>query len=415
MRKKTWFVKILPIALLCGALAGCWPIKNEDPKAAFTATPMAGEAPLTVVFDAFGACSDSDGYIVAYSWDFGDGQYGSGETVTYTYAVAGTYTVQLRITDDDGASDYASRTITVSAPSNPQPGAPTWELLHSTVQDAIIGKGLGEGVPWQAGIPTPVSIYAVENLSGDIFKNDSEGNWAKVGGPGSMFVVGGPGELYALTVPRTEVRWYRTSLGGVWMPVGGAAARIFGAYGGLWEALYAMPPASGDLMQLTETGWQRICDYHDSGTTIDAWYAFGDNGKVYALLDGLIYRYDGAPLQWTHIGGPATWIAAAENVLYAVDPVTGGLWEYNGSPFDWTPIGLASAEYSVGDDDHLYSVSIDRTAVYRYKGIPLQWEQIGAVGADLGFSIAGIRAASNVLLVLDGTTPGYRLWKYEAP
>jgi len=415
MRKKTWFFRALPIVVLCGVLAGCWPIKNEDPKAAFTATPMVGEAPLTVVFDAFGACSDSDGYIVAYDWSFGDGQVGSGETVTYTYAVAGTYTVQLRITDDDGASDHATRTITVNAPSNSQPEPPTWELLHSTVQDAIIGKGLGEGVSWQVGIPTPVSIYAVENQSGDIYKKDSENNWSRVGGPGSMFVVGGPGELYALTVPRTEVKWYRPSQGYGWMHVGEAASKIYGAYGGLWEALYAMPPASGDLMQLTETGWQRICDYHDSGTTIDAHYAFGDHGRVYALLDGDIYRYNGIPLQWTKIGGPATSIVAAGNVLYAVDPVAFGLWEYNGSPFDWTQIGLTSAEYAVGDNDYLYSVSVDRTAVYRYLDAPLQWEQVGAVGVDFGYRIAGIRAASNVLLVLDGTTPGYRLWKHEAP
>jgi hypothetical protein len=272
--------------------------------------------------------------------------------------------------------------------------------------------GTGEGMYYLVGTPTPVSIYVIEHHTDDIYRHGAGDTWSKVGGPGSMFVVAGPVVLCGLTVPRTDVKWRRF---GYWETVGGTASWIFGAHGDLSEALYAMPPASGDLMAYDGTGWRKICDYHDAGTTIDEWYAFGSNGKVYALLDGMIYSYDGTPLQWTHIGGPATCIYAAENVLYATDPVTGGLWEYNGSAFDWTPIGLPSAEYAVGDDDHLYSVSTDRKSVYKYLGVPLEWELIGSVGSSFGYEVAGIRAASNVLLVLDGTVPSYRLWMYEAP
>jgi len=45
---------------------------NALPTASFTATPETGEAPLTVSFDA-GASDDTDGTIVSYEWDYGDG------------------------------------------------------------------------------------------------------------------------------------------------------------------------------------------------------------------------------------------------------------------------------------------------------------------------------------------------------
>jgi PKD repeat protein len=54
--------------------------------------------------------------VVAYAWDFGDGQLGSGRTASHTYASAGTYTVTLTVTDNEGATASTSRNVTVSAP-----------------------------------------------------------------------------------------------------------------------------------------------------------------------------------------------------------------------------------------------------------------------------------------------------------
>lgn len=86
---------------------------NNPPTASFTADPTSGVAPLTVDFDASGS-NDSDGNIVSYAWDFGDGSTGSGMTTSHNYAAAGTYTVMLTVTDNDGAIDTDNQNITVS-------------------------------------------------------------------------------------------------------------------------------------------------------------------------------------------------------------------------------------------------------------------------------------------------------------
>lgn len=82
---------------------------NQAPTASFTADPTTGVAPLDVSFDASGS-SDPDGNIVSYSWDFyadldDKDSTGTGETTNHTYDLAGTYTVELTVEDDDGATD----------------------------------------------------------------------------------------------------------------------------------------------------------------------------------------------------------------------------------------------------------------------------------------------------------------------
>jgi PKD repeat protein len=64
--------------------------------------------------------SDSDGSITSYSWSFGDGGSSSGVTAAHTYNSAGTYTAQLTVTDDDGATDTTTTQIEVSASSVPE-------------------------------------------------------------------------------------------------------------------------------------------------------------------------------------------------------------------------------------------------------------------------------------------------------
>jgi LPXTG-motif cell wall-anchored protein len=97
---------------------------NQAPIAAVTATNTGA----TFTFSAAGS-TDSDGEIAGYSWNFGDGsEPAGGAEVEHVYTAAGTYTVTLTVTDDDGASTTATREVVVPAtnPSDPtDPAEPT--------------------------------------------------------------------------------------------------------------------------------------------------------------------------------------------------------------------------------------------------------------------------------------------------
>jgi PKD repeat protein len=82
---------------------------NDAPAASFTSACNL----LACTFDA-AASSDSDGSIVSYGWDFGDGTTASGATPAHQYAADGTYTVTLTVTDDDGAPSTSSAGVSVS-------------------------------------------------------------------------------------------------------------------------------------------------------------------------------------------------------------------------------------------------------------------------------------------------------------
>jgi serine protease len=58
--------------------------------------------------------TDSDGSIASRSWNFGDGGTSTATNPSKTYASAGTYTVQLTVTDNGGLTGTVSKSVTVS-------------------------------------------------------------------------------------------------------------------------------------------------------------------------------------------------------------------------------------------------------------------------------------------------------------
>jgi len=91
-------------------------IPNWPPIAEFSESASIVYTGEVIDFDASGSY-DTDGYIVGYSWDFGDGNTDSGVTVSHSYVDDGEYTVILRVVDDDGA--VGSKTASIIVKNRP--------------------------------------------------------------------------------------------------------------------------------------------------------------------------------------------------------------------------------------------------------------------------------------------------------
>jgi PKD repeat protein len=95
---------------------------NDPPTAAFHFTPAAPNTGETVTFTSD---ATDDGTVALEEWDFeADGTYDTtGTQVQHAYATAGSYTVRLRVTDDQGIQDTTTKTVNVTEPPNDPPTA----------------------------------------------------------------------------------------------------------------------------------------------------------------------------------------------------------------------------------------------------------------------------------------------------
>jgi PKD repeat protein len=115
--------------------------------------PYAALAGANLVLDG----TRSTGDIVTAAWDFGDGTSGSGFAPSHLYASAGTYTVTLSVTDDQGRTATDAASVVVTAP--PPVFDVTWA---NPVGASPSGNDLtGSGGCWLSG------AVSSRQLSGD--------------------------------------------------------------------------------------------------------------------------------------------------------------------------------------------------------------------------------------------------------
>ena len=105
------------------------PELNQPPVADFTYITDG----LNVAFTQ--TSTDSDGSIISWVWDFGDENGANAANPHHSYLVAGNYQVSLKVTDDSGATDTITQTVTVLNFTNQPPVA---EFSFSTNELNVI-------------------------------------------------------------------------------------------------------------------------------------------------------------------------------------------------------------------------------------------------------------------------------------
>ncbi|MCU1311345.1 MAG: hypothetical protein JWO20_2470 [Candidatus Angelobacter sp.] len=117
----TLYVKAVAKASLKNQMSGAvsYSIANQPPTAVLAVSPSSGIAPVSVSASTAGS-SDVDGTIAASQIDFGDGVVATGAAATHVYSVPGSYTVTAKVTDDMGASSFATSIINVVANQPPK-------------------------------------------------------------------------------------------------------------------------------------------------------------------------------------------------------------------------------------------------------------------------------------------------------
>ena len=88
---------------------------NQPPTAFISASISSPVAPMEVMFSAINATDDYG--IASYDWNFGDGNTATGVNPSHVFENAGSYLVELIVTDTDGLTAQSTTTITAIEPN----------------------------------------------------------------------------------------------------------------------------------------------------------------------------------------------------------------------------------------------------------------------------------------------------------
>lgn len=179
----------------------------NQPPVADANGPYTGTVGIAVTFDGT-ASADPDGTIVAYDWDFGDGNTGSGPTPAHTYTTDGVYNVTLTVTDNGGLTGLDTTTATIGIGDLPPVADPNGPY-SGTVGSPVQFDGTGSSDPngessivaydWDFGDGgtgtgvSPMHTYAASGLynvtltvADDTGLTDSAGTTADIAEPGML-------------------------------------------------------------------------------------------------------------------------------------------------------------------------------------------------------------------------------------
>lgn len=115
---------------------------DKPPIANFTSEPQPVQTGHSVFFNG-SASMDPDGFITNYSWNFGDGTLGFGESPSHVYSNPGNYTVTLTVTDNSGLTGTTSQSVYVLQPLAHDVGIVS---INPEPKTAVSGQTIDVGV-----------------------------------------------------------------------------------------------------------------------------------------------------------------------------------------------------------------------------------------------------------------------------
>ena len=129
---------------------------SGTPTPLFTFSPASPGVRESVFFNASTSTAGTGHTIASYAWTFGDGATATGVTATHAYSTAGTYSVQLKVTDDAGQST-TSAAVSITAGNPP---APTANFTSSPT-----GPVVGDNIVFDASLSTTAQGQTITNLA----------------------------------------------------------------------------------------------------------------------------------------------------------------------------------------------------------------------------------------------------------
>lgn len=180
--------RVAPALTAIGLLSACGNVTTQDPD---TNKPPVAVAPdglqgITTLDISFSGeqSSDPDGFLVAWVWDFGDGETATGEVAKHAYQAEGTYDATLTVRDDGGKERSASFTVSVDSINalagdwdlDPDQGAPVCQNPHNSYAVLFPAAVLSLSVDGE-------TISGVANVSGTSLSGgfDAEGKLSLAG------------------------------------------------------------------------------------------------------------------------------------------------------------------------------------------------------------------------------------------
>lgn len=300
---------------------------NQLPTAAIQVT----SAGLTATADA-SESTDSDGTIVSYEWDWGDGTVSEGQVASHRYLAANTYTLTLTVTDDRDGVQTSSQQVTVTHADPVAYFTPSVSGLSlqvdGTGSSASDGASLTYEWDWGDGTSHGVGqtaghVYAASGdylvtltVTDDIGSTDTESQPVTV-----------TAETFTASDSFTRVvssGWGAADSGGVWTPSSGSAS-VVSVVGGAGR--FDLAPSATREMVLQGTSAL------DSISTMT--YTLTSPPAAGASYDGLGFRRTSAgsyqALAW-HRNDGGTWLLLRRGgTLLASLPLAGATWNAGSS------------------------------------------------------------------------------------